>query len=428
MIRTCLLLLAFWFALFVLTSFALAGRPNHPPAAQTVAPSPTIGSPLFGLTPSQLQSFSVGRAQFQVAEAPADGLGPLFNAQSCFACHTQPVTSSGSTPGGASAFTETRAAKLNADGSFNSLSSEDGTLFKLSSLTPASQEIVPADATLVAHRKTTPLFGSGLIEAIPDSVIIANANLPKGDGVSGRVATLNDSVTNMVAMTSGPNNHVGRFGWKDQEATLTAFAGDAYLNEMGITNRFFTTDLAPNGDQARLADAEPPPLTPTTLQDPTENPALPENPVTNLDDVDQFANFMKFLAPPPTVPLTASALNGKVLFTSLNCVACHTPSMTTGPSSVVALAFKPVALYSDLLLHKVGTGDGIAQAAAKANELRTPPLWGLRFRSPFLHDGSAQTVKSAIERHGSEAQTIEKRFDQLSSSQKDDLLAFLNSI
>lgn len=428
MIRTCLLLLAFWFALFVLTSFAFARRPNHPPAAQTVVPSPTIGAPLFGLTPQQLQSFSVGKAQFQVAESPDDGLGPLFNAQSCFACHTQPVTSHGSTPGGASAFTETRAAKRNLDGSFNPLASEDGTLFKLSSLTPDSQEIVPADATIVAHRKTTPLFGAGLIEAIPDSAIIANANIPKGDGVSGRVAVLNDPVTNMVAMTSGPNNHVGRFGWKDQEASLVAFAGDAYLNEMGVTNRFFTTDLAPNGDQARLAAAEPPPITPTTLQDPPDNPDMPENPFNNLDDVDQFTNFMKFLAPPPTVPLTPAAVTGKALFTSLNCVACHTPSFVTGPSHVVALAFKPVALYSDLLLHNVGTGDGIVQAAANANELRTPPLWGLRFRSPFLHDGSAQTVRSAIERHGGEAAVIEKRFDQLSGNQKDALLAFLNSI
>src|SRR5262249_21186663 len=160
-----------------------------------------------------------------------------------------------------------RAGKLNADGSFNPLASEGGTLFHLASLSPGSQETVPPDATVVAHRKTTPIFGAGLIEAIPDAEIQANVHNSPVDGVTGRAAVLTDAVPNAIG-----TNHVGRFGWKAQEATVLAFSGDAYLNEMGITNRLFTTDVAPDGKQAVLLAAEPAGITPTTLQDLPSNP------------------------------------------------------------------------------------------------------------------------------------------------------------
>jgi CxxC motif-containing protein (DUF1111 family) len=423
-----------------------ATNPHHPGPGP--APTPTItgfGNPLPGLTTDELLKFSAGKAQFQVIDGPAEGLGPLFNAQSCFACHTQPATLAPSTtsgvssnpqvttPGGASAFTESRAGRLNPDGSFNPLANEDGTLFKLSSLTPASQEIVPADATIVAHRKTTPLFGSGLIEAIPDATIAAGVHNPAVDGVTGKVALLSDAVTMTIAKGGvGPSNFVGRFGWKDQEATLLAFAGDAYLNEIGVTNRFFGTDLAPDGNQALLVAAEPLGFTPTTLQDLPLNPALPESP-TNKDDIALFADFMEFLGAPPPAPLTGQARRGAAVFKSINCVACHTPSMTTGPSNVSpSLAFKNVPLYSDLLLHNMGSlGDGIPQAVAGATEMRTPPLWGLRARGPFLHDGRAESIEQAIEAHdapGSEAQTIARRFEALPDGDQDAVIAFLNSI
>ena len=222
---------------------------------------------------------------------------------------------------------------------------------------------------------------------------------------------------------------MGRFGWKAQESTVLAFAGDAYLNEMGITNRFFTTDLAPDGNQVALLAAEPAGITPTTLQDLPSNPALPESP-TNKDDIARFTDFMEFLAPPPTVPLTAQAQQGQQLFTQINCVACHKPTMTTGPSSVSpALAAKPVNLFSDLLLHNMGTlADGIGQANAAPTEMRTAPLWGLRARAPYLHDGRASTILQAILMHDGEALTIRNRFAALSSAQQQAIIAFLNSI
>jgi CxxC motif-containing protein (DUF1111 family) len=435
-------------------------RTNHPVAITGLsrAHTPTqFGDPLPGLSAAETTRFTLGQAQFTVFDRPEDGLGPIFNAQACIACHTQPAATTnpvvvnnapnpsavnGVTVGGASAFTETRAGSLNPDGSFNPLSNQDGTLFKLSSLSPASQETVPVDATVVAHRKTTPLFGSGLVEAIPDATILANVHNPAVDGVTGKAAILSDPVTTAIAQGGiGPSNFVGRFGWKCQESTLLAFAGDAYLNEIGATNRFFGTDAAPDGNQSLLSASEPlgyslqtptaptTQLTPTTLQDLPANPALPESP-TNKDDIALFTDFMELLGPPPTQPLTAQAERGQDLFKAINCVACHKPSMRTGPSNVSpTLAFQNVPLYSDLLLHDMGIlGDGIPQAQAGATEMRTPPLWGLRARGPYLHDGRASTVLQAILLHAGEAQIIRDRFAGLPSSQQQAVIAFLNSI
>jgi CxxC motif-containing protein (DUF1111 family) len=414
-------------------------RPGHPAAISAMKFPHTpadFGDPLPGLSTQQTANFTLGQAQFQVVDGPADGLGPIFNAQSCNACHTQPYANGAVTSGGASAFTETRAGTLNPDGSFYPLTTEDGSLFHLASLTPTSQEIVPPDATIVAHRKTTPLFGSGLIEAIPDATILAKVNSAHADGVVGRAAVLTDPVTTAIG-----SNKVGRFGWKAQESTLLAFSGDAYLNEMGITNRFFTTDQAPDGKYAVLVAAEPlgyslatpnsptTQLTPTTLQDLPENPALKEGP-NNKDDIARFTDFMELLAPPPTLPLTRQAFQGQQLFRQINCVACHTPSMQTGPSKVSgSLAFQNVPLYSDLLLHHMGSlGDGIAQAAAQPDEMRTAPLWGLRARSPFLHDGRASTIDEAIRLHDGEANAARNRYIQLTPQQQQEIVAFLNSI
>jgi CxxC motif-containing protein (DUF1111 family) len=285
-------------------------------------------------------------------------------------------------------------------------------LLHQASLNPSVQDVVPNDSIVVAQRKTTPLFGAGLIEAIPDATIMANVHNPTVDGVTGRAAVLSDPVTKAIAASRvGPSNFVGRFGWKCQESTLLAFSGDAYLNEMGITNRFFTTDLAPYtagnqpANQSALVAAEPlgyslatpdsptTQLTPGTLQDLPSNPLLAESP-TNKDDIARFTDFMELIAPPPALPLSRQALQGQNLFTQINCVACHKASMQTGPSTVsIALAFKNVPLYSDLLLHHMGMlGDGIVQAQAGADEMRTAPLGGLRARGPYLHDGRAQTV------------------------------------
>ncbi len=404
---------------------AIKARPNHPKAPIPM-PTPFItgfGGLLAGVTADEKAAWIAGLQQFQVVDGPADGLGPIFNNQSCVSCHSQPVAAGAITPGGASAVLETRFGKLT-NGQFDPLTSEGGTLLHQMALVPFAQDNIPADANVVASRKTTPTFGMGLIEAIPDAAIEANAHHPPVDGVTGRAAILTDSVTQLVG-----GNVVGRFGWKCQESTLLAFSADAELNEMGVTNRFFTTDIAPGGNQATLIQAEPDGVTPTTLQDLPANPALPESP-TNKDDIARFTDFLQLNAPPPVVPLTPQAQRGQALFAAVNCIACHKPSMQTGPSTVsAALAFQNVPLYSDLLLHRMGAlADGIAQAAAQPDEMRTAPLWGLRARSPFLHDGRASTILQAILMHDGEARTIRDRFANLSEVQKNAIIAFLESI
>ena len=403
-----------------------ARRPGHPPAISSIqqphTPNYLFGDPIPGLTKQQALDFSNGQAQFNGPEGVADGLGPIFNAQSCNACHTQPLKTGGvPTSGGASAVTETRFGT--SDGIFD--------LLHQACITPVVQDIVPPTATIVAHRKTTPLFGLGLMEAIPDDKIKENVHTPPVDGVKGKAAVVTDPANS----TTG--NKVGRFGWKCQQATIDAFSGDAYANEMGIANRVFPLDFAPhitgghdvlvtvNKSNGFLNSGPVPPLN----QDPPEDPTRRFDPVNNKDDVQRFADFMRTLAPPPVLPLSNQAFKGQQLFASVNCVACHKPSMGTGQSSIGSLNFKNVPLYSDLLLHDMGSlGDGIAQAAAGPNEMRTAPLWGLRARTPYLHDGRASTILEAITLHDGEARIIRDRFLSLSTDNQQAIIAFLNSI
>jgi CxxC motif-containing protein (DUF1111 family) len=375
---------------------AIKARPNHP---KPPIPMPTpfitgFGGLLAGVTADEKAAWIAGLQQFQVVDGPVDGLGPIFNNQSCVSCHSQPVAAGAITPGGASAVLETRFGKLT-NGQFDPLTSEGGTLLHQMALAPFAQDNIPADANVVASRKTTPTFGMGLIEAIPDAAIEANAHHPPVDGVTGRAAILTDSVTQLVG-----GNVVGRFGWKCQESTLLAFSADAELNEMGVTNRFFTTDIAPGGNQATLIQAEPDGMTPTTLQDLPANPALPESP-TNKDDIARFTDFLQLNAPPPVVPLTPQAQRGQALFAAVNCIACHKPSMQTGPSTVsAALAFQNVPLYSDLLLHRMGAlADGIAQAAAQPDEMRSSSDSHARWRGAHYPRPVRQPLRSPEECH-----------------------------
>src|SRR5262249_30653002 len=259
-------------------------------------------------------------------------------------------------------------------------------------------------------RMTTPLFGAGLIEAIPDADIIRRANAAKPQGISGRVSLVTDVATGQT--------RVGRFGWKAQQATLLAFAGDAYLNEMGITNRLFPHENAPNGNAALLAQYD-------LVADPEDE----VDPATGKSDIDKFADFMRLLAPPPQLPLTRNAQAGKTTFTDIGCDGCHTPVMTTAPSSVHALDRKQVALFSDLLLHDMGAlGDGIMQGTAGPREMKTAPLCGLRMRTQYLHDGRAANVDSAIRMHDGEAATVRDRYNKLKAGEQQALLEYLGSI
>ena len=362
-----------------------------------------LGDPLPDLTQEQMAAFVDGLGEFENVETPEGGLGPIFNNTSCANCHTTPAI------GGASTLAVTRFGRMD-KGVFDPLAQFGGSLLQSRAIDPAVLEKIPAEATIVIQRQTTPLFGAGLIEAILDRDIQALAQRRKADGVLGRAALIQDVTTGDM--------RVGRFGWKAQQATLLAFAGDAYLNEMGITSRFFPTENAPNGDQALLAQFD-------HLADPEDQ----VDPATGKSDIDKAADYMRFLAPPPPPRITAEVQLGYGLFTRIGCAECHVPTLFTGPNKVRALDRKPVTLFSDLLLHDMGSlNDGIAQADALANEMKTAPLWGLRHRAPYLHDGRAPTLPSAINGHDGEAAPSRDRFNKLPSGQQKQVVDFLNSL
>ncbi len=381
--------------------------------AQTLGPggSEDLTKPLNGLTGKPLTDFNDGLAEFKDEETIADGLGPVFNGKSCAECHAVPSVG-GSEPNLGVA-RETRIGGPNGDPLVNL----GGPLLQqraisLPGCNNLAGEVVPQEATFVSLRLSTPLFGAGLMEAIPDTTILQNAD--PGDGISGR--------PNFVFNPDTRKTELGRFGWKAQVATLHQFAGDAYLNEMGITNPSFPNENRPQG--------QPIPPGCDTVTDPEDNGS----------GVKAFENFMKFLAPAPRRTITDQVLRdqvlkGEIVFRSkisggIGCASCHVPMMMTGNNSVKALSQQQVNLFSDLLLHDMGPGlaDGIVQGMAQENEFRTAPLWGLSRRNRFMHDGGSNTIEGAILRHDGEAKTARDRFERLSPSERDALLAFLGSL
>lgn len=372
-------------------------------SAQQQPPPPKFGDPLPGLTGDQLAAFNAGKGEFVQRETPQDGLGPIFNRDSCAACHSGPAV------GGSSNITATRFGRVT-NGIFDPLTSLGGSLLQEKAISPDGLEKVPQQANITALRQTTALFGFGLIEGIPDATILKGVRSKPVDGVLGKASMVQDVATGKTL--------VGRFGWKAQQATLLAFAGDAYNNEMGITNRLFPTENAPNGNTALLKKLD-------KVPDPEDLP----DPKTGKAGIDVLADYMRLLAPPPPQPANTSTSFGAKIFMDTGCASCHTPSMTTGSSPVAALNSKTVMLYSDLLLHDMGSlGDGIVQGAAGAREMKTPPLWGVSASAPYLHDGRAKTLDDAIKAHDGEGKSARDKYLKLTPDQQKLLVQFLNSI
>jgi len=363
------------------------------------------GGPLPGLSATELELFRIGLADFKEVETAEDGLGPAFNGNSCAVCHSVPAV------GGVSAMTEVRGGYRDEDGKFHEL--QGGTLYHLFSIPDHRCQVqIPAEANVIARRAPIPLFGAGLIEAIPDETILAQEDPDdrNGDGIRGRAARVVDVVSG--------RERVGRFGWKSQHATLLAFSGDAYRNEMGITNDLFPEEVALGIDPEQLKVCAGPRLGVEDVRDRR----------TQLRGIDRFEVFMRLLAAPARGPIDDSVRAGEGIFGAVGCAACHTPVMMTGTNKNPVFDRKPVSLFSDLLLHDVGTGDGIPQGVATASEIRTPALWGLRFRRPLLHDGSAATIEDAITRHVGEAAGVIRKFGELSAADRALLISFLRSL
>jgi CxxC motif-containing protein (DUF1111 family) len=364
------------------------------------------GDPLAGISAVEFSEFRLGLEDFLEVESAEDGLGPAFNGTSCAACHNLPAI------GGAAVMLEMRAGNRDDANVFRALNEAGDTLVHMFSIPNHScQAVLPDEANVVARRAPVPLFGAGLVEAILDETILALEDPfdRNRDGVSGRAAIVTD-------VASG-ERRVGRFGWKSQHATLLAFAADAYRNEMGITNDLFPQESSFGVSESQMRRCDP-------IPDPEDI----RNPVTRRRGIDNFEGFMKFLAPLARGGIDDTVRHGEGVFTAIGCAACHVPSLTTGPSSHPAFNRRPVPLFSDLLLHDIGTGDGIRQGPAEPDEIRTPALWGLRFRRPLLHDGSAANTEDAIRRHRNEADLARRGFESLSPSDRAALAAFLRSL
>jgi CxxC motif-containing protein (DUF1111 family) len=352
-------------------------------------------------------TFDADRAVFEDVETPADGLGPTFNNSSCRNCHDTIVT------GGSGSITELRAGSRRRHGGTIFVEAAGGTLIQSQALDPSIVESVRPKDNVTAFRITTNILGEGFVEAVLDQTLLAirDQQPPQMKGLAV-----------MVNVLEIPGvQRVGRFGWKDQHASLKSFAADAYLNEMGITTPLFPVENTSNGRSVAAFDAVP-------------------DPEDDGTDVNRFADFMRATKAPPRNQLLQTT-KGEVIFTQIQCAVCHTPSMTTASALTVlpgqltpigtALGGKTIHPYSDFLLHDVGTGDGIPMNSDHPETsftMRTAPLWGLRTRNQLMHDGGSISVTDAIDRHDGQAKESRDNFDALNEADKIAILTFLNSL
>src|ERR1700719_954070 len=389
------------------------------------------------------------QVKFEGVEQLSDGLGPLFNAQSCRDCHQSPVS------GAASQVTELRVGHQGPDGRFRtpdipiahgaevvtgrSLVNDRAICPNAAFPDKEIQERVPATETIRTLRLSLNLLGDGFVEAIADQTLIdlSKQQCKSSNGkICGQVL--------YVPIVEAPGQMgVGRFGWKDQHASLLSFAGDAYLNEMGITNRLQPTEVT------NICN---------TASEPNDTPGT-----DGLSDIDHFARFIRATKSPARDAQLASgatAQKGLTMFDKIGCVSCHVATLTTAPAGTKingatftippALASATFHPYGDFLMHDVGTGDGILQATrehyghkvfaqmsdylsrqdfeSSRNKIRTAPLWGVRLRPRLMHDGTSLTLREAILRHHGEAGQVSERFEKLKHPDQEAIVEFLKSL
>jgi CxxC motif-containing protein (DUF1111 family) len=442
---------------------------NDSQASSTTATDPGVraggvnaGTPLTTLTAAQLQFFQDGQNRFQQVDQVASGLGPAYNSNSCASCHAQPSVggSSPSTSQYPNIGPNPQIEAANVNGATNSLpyfitaegpvrearfpfvvangrvtSTADGgvhALFTISGRADAAgcSMAQPNFAQMrelnnIIFRIPTPVYGAGLIESITDETILANmqanASLKQSLGISGH------------PNYSANDGSITRFGWKAQNKSLEMFSGEAYNVEIGVTNELFTNE---RGDPPTSCLLNPTPEDTTNFT--ASGDQIPS-------DLVEFSNFMRFLAPPapstqgiPGNPSASSIQAGQAIFSQIHCDMCHTSSLTTGKSAFTSgMSNQTAALFSDLLLHDMGSGlaDNVSQGSATGNQFRTAPLWGLGQRIFFLHDGrsgpSNGGLVNAIAQHssnGSEANRVISLYNQLTPQQQQELLDFLRSL
>ncbi len=368
--------------------------------------------------------------QFQEIEAPApNGLGPVFNDVACVNCHQSQAV------GGAAQVLEFRAGHNDnrrpswfeerrhrgdtngSTGTFvaataitaNGTPIPNRSLINQRAICPDAQEHLTDVDNIRATRLSLGLFGDAFVEAVPDAELLEIASHNRGEAI-------------MVDVLESPGTQeVGRFGWKTQHASLLSFASDAYVNEMGITNRLNPTEA-------------------TLVCQPTTGISIPNNPIQPVkpgddDDIDTFT-----VPPRGPTAMTLEVTQGEAIFIRIGCADCHVKTMTTARAGTFihggtymlsdAIGGKQFHPFGDFLLHDIGTGDGIVQNGPPDTQykVRTMPLWGLRTRTQFLHDASAGTFSEAIERHEHEAADDAFNFRRLGPTDKRLLLRFLGSL
>jgi CxxC motif-containing protein (DUF1111 family) len=367
-------------------------------------------------------TFALDQAQFERRHDPSTGLGPVFNATACVECHNNGVA------GAASQFTEQRVGHHDANGNFvnPTITINEGantitgrSIVNDRSICPQVQEHVPDTENIRTLRAVLNTLGDGFVESVDDKTFLAIAASQPAES-NGMI---HGEAIEVPILEAPGKTGVGKFGWKDQDPTILSFSGDAYLNEMGVTNR-----LKPKDVTSVCKVSTDPEDTPDAL---------------GMADIDHFAQFIRGTQVPPrdaALAATSDAIAGQNLFNSIGCVTCHVATLTTDPPGTVinggayivpaALGDKVFHPYGDFLLHDVGTGDGIVQAgpADTANKLRTVPLWGLHIKSRFMHDNASMTLGDAIQRHGGEAQGVIGRFTALTDAQRQQLITFLKSL
>src|SRR5216117_534030 len=389
------------------------------------------------------------QAKFEETEAISDGLGPLYNAQSCRECHQNP------TSGGSSQVSELRVGHRGTDVKFvnpdipiarGTEIIKGRTLVNDRAICPNAvfpateiEERVPDSEKIRTFRISVNLLGDGFVEAVPDQTFVDLAR----EQCQKSHKEICGQVLYVPVLEAPGQTAVGRFGWKDQHASLLSFSADAYLNEMGITSR-----LQPD-EVTNLCN---------TVSEPNDKPG-PDG----LSDIDHFARFIRATGAPARdaqLAQTANARHGAELFNKVGCDTCHVQTLITASSGTKinggaytmppALADKAFHPFGDFLLHNVGTGDGIVMAMPEhygptvykvlwrefsidsvgrtSNKMRTAPLWGVRLRPRLMHDGASLTLRDAIVRHRGEASGVSRRFGRLTRSDQDAIIAFLQSL
>ncbi len=422
-------------------------------AAKPVDPTDNRGQPMPGLSARQLAAFDEGKVLFKKKFTIKEGLGPLFNGQSCFECHGQPSdavggegrdNSSTSIVNFARRIPGSPKSKLPMCDVIEMMGKRDvdfflergGPSLQKRSITTENpdllpfdvqveSDVIPPDADIISPRHSPPLFGDGLIDNIADGDIIANAikqNIENPE-MAGRPISAVDRYTEAP--------RVGRFGWKNQNVNLFNFTTGAMNIELGLTTYLSATE---NSSQSFG-------IFPKEVYQ-----VIPPGPNDKGEILVKLNYFQALLAPPKRGEITEQVKRGEKLFSSLNCAFCHQPSMVTAPNGYVvdpdsplpnlkylkidSLSNQKFYPYSDFLVHQMGKtlADGIPQEGARGGEWRTTPLWGLRFKKFLLHDGRTRVVHDAIMAHGGQSEKSKKAYFALPKKEQEDLLAFLNSL